>query len=428
MKKRILLLSYYFEPDLSAGSYRATALARALLAEGGDRVQVDVITTMPNRYHSFQGPATSVYEERGALKIRRIVVPEHRSGFVDQARSFLAYARGVSKETRHEHYDLVIATSSRLMTATLGAVLVKRRTAPLYLDIRDILVDTLPELIPWYFGKAASFVFSLVERWTVARATKMNLVSPAFLMYFKLRYPKRSFSTYPNGVDEIFQTPYPPPERLGPTGPVQVVYAGNIGAGQGLHRILPVLAKRLEGEAHFRVVGDGSARSLLVEALADSGVHNVEIMPPVERRDLLRLYQSADVLFLHLNNFRAFKRVLPSKLFEYAATGKPIWAGVAGYPASFTRKKIPNAALFDPCDVEGAIATFRGLEFTVNARDKFVNVYSRSAIMKLMAKSILGVIMVPGNPQFQTKIANQLIGSAIRDKRKQLEPTTVDGD
>ena len=118
---------------------------------------------------------------------------------------------------------------------------------------------------------------------------------------------------------------------------LQVVYAGNIGEGQGLHAILPQLAQRLGGRAQFRVIGDGGRRELLLERLRQAGVHTVEVLPPMPRSALLEAYSTADILFLHLNAQAAFEKVLPSKIFEYAATGKPIWAGVAGYAAQLHR-------------------------------------------------------------------------------------------
>ena len=61
----------------------------------------------------------------------------------------------------------------------------------------------------------------------------------------------------------------------------------------------------------------------------------MQIIDPVSRSDLFDEYKNADVLFLHLNDYAAFRKVLPSKIFEYAATGKPILAGVAGYMQNF---------------------------------------------------------------------------------------------
>ena len=53
---RILLLSFYFRPDLSAGSFRATALVDALL-KAHPGVEIDVVTTLPNRYSAFSPDA-----------------------------------------------------------------------------------------------------------------------------------------------------------------------------------------------------------------------------------------------------------------------------------------------------------------------------------------------------------------------------------
>lgn len=397
MTRRILLLSYYFEPDLSAGSFRAEALVKALLEEGGDEIQVDVITTLPNRYWSFRA-RTSRSEMRGALRIRRIAVPTHQGGVADQARSFLAYARGVLRISQQERYDLVVATSSRLMTATLGALVARRQRAALYLDIRDILVDALPELLPTTFGRLATVLLSRIERWTIQNATRVNLISPGFLSYFSSRYPTRTFSVHTNGVDDLFIPMVSSAASSSPLGLVQVLYAGNVGEGQGLHHVLPALAKQLEGVAYFRVVGAGSAHGRLAKALSRLKVHNVELLPPIKRSDLVSLYQSADVLFLHLNRNRAFRRVLPSKLFEYAATGKPIWAGLPGFAANFVREKISNVALFEPCDVGKALSVFRQLNLGSISRSEFVTAYSRITIQKLMAVDVLNTTQNPDSP------------------------------
>ena len=169
------------------------------------------------------------------------------------------------------------------------------------------------------------------------RADRINLVSRGFESYFRSRYPDRSYVWFTNGIDvgSFLRRPIGP--RLQKTavakGPLLVVYAGNIGDGQGLHVILPQLARRLGRRVHFRVIGDGGRRELLAQRLARAGVDNVDIMAPPPRPALLAAYSNADILFLHLNAHAAFEKVLPSKIFEYAATGKPIWAGVAGYAA-----------------------------------------------------------------------------------------------
>ena len=102
-------------------------------------------------------------------------------------------------------------------------------------------------------------------------------------------------------------------------------------------------------------------------------------------------YREADILFLHLNDHAAFHKVLPSKIFEYAATGKKILAGVAGHAADFLRTEVPDAELFAPCDAAGMVAALDRLiaaEAPVD-REAFHKTFARKAIMRRMAQDVL---------------------------------------
>jgi glycosyltransferase involved in cell wall biosynthesis len=386
--RRILLLSLYYPPDLSAGSFRTASLVTAL-REQDPELLIDVVTSAPNRYSSFTSETPEV-ERVGSLTVRRITLPFHRSGMVDQARAFSHFARQAGRIARHETYDLVYATSSRLMTAALGARISRFHNVPLYLDIRDIFVDTMADILPRFAAVPLGPVLSLVEKRTMRQASHINLVSRGFQAYFQTRYPKQSFSYFTNGIDDEFVQQRPAARTIAAaTGPLRVVYAGNMGEGQGLHEIIPTLAKRLEGAVTFRLIGDGGRRHQLESALANAAVTNVTVLPPMSRSALIAEYLEASVLFLHLNDYDAFNKVLPSKIFEYAALGKPIWAGVSGYAADFLRSEVPNAEVFAPCDVEAGVRAFSGLQLTDTPRPDFVTKYARKTIMQAMAADIL---------------------------------------
>ncbi|AFN77688.1 hypothetical protein PSJM300_08100 [Stutzerimonas stutzeri DSM 10701] len=310
---------------------------------------------------------------------------------LDQSRAFLDYAKSVVNLVKGKEYDLVYATSSRLMTAALGAYIARRIGKPLYLDIRDIFVDTIKDVLSRRIAWAMNPVFSCLERWAVNSANKVNLVSAGFLPYFRERYPSQTFVQFTNGIDDEFLIEQPSDNQGSTEKVLRVVYAGNIGEGQGLHAIIPELAKKYEGRLQFRIIGDGGRRGQLVSALDDAGCSNVILLPPIKRDELIKEYRAADVLFLHLNDYDAFRKVLPSKIFEYAALGKPIWAGVAGYAADFITDNVPNAAVFNPCDVDGASASFSTLEMVTKPRSEFVSQFSRAAIMQKMAKDIISL-------------------------------------
>ena len=158
---------------------------------------------------------------------------------------------------------------------------------------------------------------------------------------------------------------------------------------------MPALAKSLGQNFQFLLIGDGGTSAILRDAIQKAGVSNVEMVLPVSRKELLNYYRKADILFLHLNDVPAFQRVLPSKIFEYAALGKPIVAGLSGYSAQFLRDQVPYTNLFDPGDVEGAYSAMQKASETVVPKDavgQFISLYSREAIMDQMADHLLGVM------------------------------------
>ena len=399
---KILVLTFYYEPDLCAGSFRSTALVDSLLDRLPADVHVEVITTLPNRYSSFNvDVAATVQRER--VTVRRIALPAHKSGMLDQSRAFLAYLRGALRLVRNEDYVLVFATSSRLMTAVLGRWIARKKQVPLYLDIRDIFLDTMKDVLPRKLALVFKPVFSRLERFALTGATKVNLVSDGFAPYFRDRYPDLNYSFFTNGIDEEFidafvaraeskdQSDTAIGEKSAARIPV-VLYAGNMGEGQGLHAVIPELARRMQGQVRFRLIGDGGRRDELETRLAAQSVSNVEVLAPMNRQRLIEEYRSADILFLHLNDYAAFRKVLPSKVFEYAATGKPIWAGVAGHAADFLLAHVENAVVFPPCDVLGAMDAFNRLDHDWTPRAEFVRRFSRRSISAAMAADISSVI------------------------------------
>jgi uncharacterized protein YcgL (UPF0745 family) len=199
----ILYLTFYFEPDLCAGSFRNTTLVKSLAEEISKKDQIDVITTMPNRYQTYKQDAPA-FENRGNIKIHRIIIPQHKSGFLDQIYSFGTFFNEVKKITKNEKYNLVFASSSRLFTAYLGYRVAKKNKTPLYLDIRDIFVDTIEDVLKNPFIKAILIPsIKIIERKTFNYASHINLISNGFSSYFK-KFKCKSYSFYTNGIDDEF--------------------------------------------------------------------------------------------------------------------------------------------------------------------------------------------------------------------------------
>ena len=389
--KRIVYLTFYYEPDLSAGSFRNTPLAIELakLAQEKDII-VDVYTTLPNRYRTFEQSALE-FEELGNLRIHRISLPPHKNGMVDQVLSFRKYYSEVLKFNHKNGADLVFASSGRLFTAFLGFTIAKKSDAPLYLDIRDIFVDTMSDV---FKSKILKFgllpLLKLVEKRTFDYASHINLISGGFKSYFS-KFINTEFTYYTNGIDEEFLEATPFVVKNDKIGSKKtIVYAGNIGEGQGLHKIIPQAAKELGSEFEFVIIGDGGTKNLLQAEIENLAISNVVLVKPVNRKELQGIYGDADYLFIHLNDYPAFRKVLPSKIFELATFGRPIIAGVSGFASEFIKSEVSDSFVFEPCNSKQLVEFLR-MDTASNTieRKEFKLKYRRSNINKLMAESIL---------------------------------------
>ncbi len=387
--KKILYLSFYFEPDLCAGSFRNSPLAIELAEQVAGEAEVDVITTLPNRYSTFSSEAPAI-EKRENMIINRVLIPTHKSGFIDQMNSFKTYFFETKKLKGDKKYDLVFASSSRLFTAYLGYRIAKKQRIPLYLDIRDIFVDTMKDVLRNTHLKAAVLpVLNNIEKKIFNYASHINLISGGFKSYFS-KYTRPNYSNFSNGIDPEFL-------HLQASGQNNndlrlITYAGNIGEGQGLHKIIPGAAKALGDKYRFLIIGDGGAKAKLINEINRLSVTNVEIRTPVSRKELLKIYEQSDFLFLHLNDYEAFEKVLPSKIFELAAYDKPIIAGVGGFANQFIAENVSNNILFLPGRVDEMVKQLELYTYKTGFRTEFLKKFRRDEINQEMAKSIVSYL------------------------------------
>ncbi len=384
---KILLLSYYYPPDIGPGANRALALTEALKKKFGTKLQLDILTTIPNRYSSYKIDA-SKSEKYNCVYIKRLSVFKNIYEIFKYPLSFIIFYFKSLNYAKRKKYDLIIASSGRLMTAFLAAKISQKYKTPLYLDLRDLFIENLDQI---FKNKAQKIFLPLarkIESYTINTAKHINVVSKGFLPYAKKNWSSKKISCYTNGVDGLFKNKNVPRKTMDkyPT----ILYVGNIGYGQALHKIIPRAAKLLENRVRFLIIGDGSLKNELENMLQQLNVSNVELMPIVARKNLKQYYSIADILFLNLNVFNSLKNVVPSKIFEYASTGKPILAGVSGYPKKFIHNNIEGCETFQPCNPILFEKAFNILSSgpTSYKRDKFIKQYSQQKIMNLYSREI----------------------------------------
>jgi len=385
---KILFISYYYYPDLSAGSFRIKAMVDYLSSiSKKNEISLDILCSSPNRYKDYRPSIDKM--QTNDINIHRVRVNKHSGGILSQSIAFMIFSLGVIRKTKNKEYDIIFASSSRLMTAALAAYICKKyqkKNPFLYLDIRDIFFDTVDDLFNRFFFAIPKIIINNIEKFTINAASHVNLVSEGFRDYFDKKYPLKSFTYYTNGIDEIFMNL---PLIKNSNSQIKILYAGNIGEGQGLDKIIPHLLNELPENYFFSIIGDGGKKRILANKLIALKCKNYEILPPIPQKELIKKYQEADILFLHLNNYKAFLKVLPSKIFEYSATHKPICAGVSGHSKEFLKKNVSNCSVFEPCNVKDAKKAILNISFKSQKRRQFIEKYSRKKISELIVNDIL---------------------------------------
>ena len=204
---KFCFFTFYYPPDLSAGSFRSTALANALIEEMDKKSSLIVITTSPNRYKSYE-LSSEFITIKDNLKIYRIKLPKHSGSMFSQALIFIIYFIKAIKICLKEKPDFLIGTSGRLMTAILtwvSSILIKK---PYLIDLRDIFSESIADIFAKknkIIGKFLNNFFSYFDKCVLTNAASVNVVSMGFPEYFdKKGIDTSKWLFYPNGVDDIF--------------------------------------------------------------------------------------------------------------------------------------------------------------------------------------------------------------------------------
>jgi glycosyltransferase involved in cell wall biosynthesis len=107
-----------------------------------------------------------------------------------------------------------------------------------------------------------------------------------------------------------------------------VLHSGNMGAKQDLINVVAA-AEILQDEARIRIalVGDGTERANIEEAVRATKLNNVRLLPLQPAADFPRVLAAADVLLINQAPL-VMDSVLPSKLLAYMAAARPVLAAV----------------------------------------------------------------------------------------------------
>jgi glycosyltransferase involved in cell wall biosynthesis len=359
---RILFLTHYFPPEGNAPAARVHEMAKRWVRAGHE---VTVITGVPNH------PAGRVYDGYRNRLLQREVVDGIR---VLRVWTFVAANRGVWRRGLNfasfmltaslaglcvRRHDVLVATSPQLLCGLAGAIVSALRSTPFVLEIRDIW----PESITTVGAADKTLILRLlewVERLMYSRARRIVTVGEGYKEQLLRRgVPAERIGIVTNGVDkELFgsvPTEWSVRQRYHLDDRFVCAYVGTIGMAAGLEVVLrtaSLLRQESRTDMVFLLVGDGAMRDGLEESAREQGLDSVVFTGRVDRGVVPGILAAADACLVHLRRQALFESVLPSKIFEAAAMGKPIILGVKGHAAALVTKAECGICI-EPDDPDG---------------------------------------------------------------------------
>jgi hypothetical protein len=362
---RIILVSQYFPPEIGATQTRMQAFAEYLAARGH---QVTVITEFPNHPH---GVMPSEYRGRvleddrsNPYRILRVWVktnPEKtRSTRLAFYLSYTGLATAVAPFAGGA--DVVLATSPPLFAAAAGLAIARLKRAPFVLDVRDLwptAAVSLNELSPGVVLTAAEFVERLLYR---QAAVVIGVTRPFCDYVDRVRDTEPKAVLIPNGTLDLFFSNGDPSarKRLGVPGDrFLVTFAGTHGIAQALPSILDA-AEQTDSDIEFAFIGEGPAKEALVRSARARDLANVTFHPHFPLEEVAPILAASDALLVPLSAATTFDDFVPSKLFDFMATERPVILSARGEAARLLERAGAGIAV-EPEDPAALAAAARWL-------------------------------------------------------------------
>lgn len=335
---KILFLSQYYPPEMGAPAARVSALARRWVRAGHD---VTVVTALPNHPtgiipEPYRRHWRVEEDDHGVRVLRGFIYAAPNRGIWRRSLCYGSFGLSAALEGTLDRGrpDLVLATSPQFLAGLAGWFVSRVKGVPFVLEVRDLWPDSIVAVGALRANSRIVRALRRAERFVYSQADLVVSVTRSFVAHLE-RNGARRVVVVPNGADPAVFRPVEDPgavrARYGLGDRFVACFAGTLGMAHGLEIVLDA-AERMRHDARvlFWLVGEGARREELEREARRRRLDNVRFEGQVPREDVPAILAAADAALVLLRPEPLFETVLPSKMFEAMASGRPVVLGVAG--------------------------------------------------------------------------------------------------
>lgn len=320
---KVLIVSFYYEPEVGAAPCRITNLAKGLKASGMD---VDVLTCLPNYpkgriFDGYRGHFSMKEEVEGINVYRYWTYATVSKNPLKRVLSMTAFATSIwafaFKRRRIKSYDRVIIQSPPILVAASAILLFKKCFGKhTILNVSDLWPMSAVELGFMREGSLSHKVMNRIERFMYRNADAVMGQSQEIVEHVTRMFPEKRTFLYRN-LQPVEQCPVDTKRR---NAPMKIVYAGLFGVAQDMLSLLrSVDFAALGMEMHL--YGGGLQMDDILSYIkeGDKQIYYHGYVAKQEMSEELKMYDLSIIpLATHIHG------AVPSKIFDLLPEGVPI--------------------------------------------------------------------------------------------------------
>lgn len=355
---KILIVSFYYSPEIGAAPSRITNMAEGLRRQGAE---VDVLTSLPNYpkgriFEGYRGRFSKKENVNGINVYRYWVWASVTKNPIVRLMSMCSFSVSswafALKFQRIRSYDAVVIQTPPILVAlsamTLFRCIYKKETV---LNVSDLWPLSAIELGVVKQGSLYHKVMAWMERFIYRHTTMYQGQSQEIIEHIKGFEPKKPHFLYRN-LQHSTSVEIKHSERQ----PQKIVYAGLLGVAQNMLEIVEhINFKELNAELHLYGGGNQTEKIKTHIENHDTGVfYHGYVEKSVISKELIKYNASIVPLTVRING------AVPSKIYDLMPVGVPILFCGGGEGADIV-KDYGLGYVSEPGDITGLIKNIKEL-------------------------------------------------------------------
>lgn len=334
----ILYLNHYAGSPALGMEYRPYYLAREWVRAGH---QVQMLAADFSHVRSRQPQAGD--EVTDGIAYRWYATPPYQGNGVGRVKNIWAFLRAVWRDTprlvRDFKPDVVIASSTYPMDIWVARRLARQSGARLVYEVHDLWPLSPIELS----GMSPRHPFAMVCQRAEDTAYRDADVVVSMLPCVHEHMASRGLDVsklriVPNGISlDEWQGSVPPLDpgvaqalaAARAAGRTVVGYAGSMGLPNALDTLLDAAALMRDQPLSFVLVGSGHEQARLARRVAEEGLSNVSLLPPIPKGQVPAFLACIDIAYIGWQRVPIYRfGIAPNKLMDYMMAGCAVLHGV----------------------------------------------------------------------------------------------------